>query len=332
MPYRLLLTLPSSYYNVGLAKARSGELDEAIEQLATTATLNQDDAEAELVLGKLYAQKKNFRMASQHFEKALAIQEKAQYPDDEVEETKGLLAALGHLSTSETGLIGGDVHPQRKRARKGVWLWWGLIFGGIIIALLVGVFTGGFIIFSPGPVSTQLAKIYAVNSGTPTIVSSTPEHTQLPSVNSLMTSTPTEDVTPTASETLSMTPTITKTATVTPTTTKTATMTPTNTMTASMTPTSTITKTPTLAVFMINAIINTNCRLGPDPAHDIIGYLEVGMEVVVVGRLEDGEWWFIQNPSRPSTGCWVWGETTMVEGDPSILPVIPPPPIPIPKK
>jgi hypothetical protein len=108
---------------------------------------------------------------------------------------------------------------------------------------------------------------------------------------------------------------------------------PTATLSASSTPTLELTNTPistpTPAVPMISASVSTNCRLGPDVLYSPpVGVLPVGKTVEVHGRNNAGTWWYIQNPSRSGQFCWVWGETTKVEGSTAGLPIITPPPPP----
>ena len=98
--------------------------------------------------------------------------------------------------------------------------------------------------------------------------------------------------------------------------------------TSTITLTSTTTLTPTLENPMIHAKTDTNCRFGPSVAYDIVGYLLVGNEVPVLGRLQGGGWWYIQHPTNSNERCWVWSTSTEIEGDTSKLPYITPPPTP----
>lgn len=80
---------------------------------------------------------------------------------------------------------------------------------------------------------------------------------------------------------------------------------------------------------MITASTNTNCREGPSINYKKIGNLIVGDRAEVRGRNSTSSWWYIQNPGRPAGNyCWVWGETTHVEGETAALPVVTPPPLP----
>jgi len=114
--------------------------------------------------------------------------------------------------------------------------------------------------------------------------------------------------------------------TVTPFPTPTATSTPAE-------PTSTPLPTATLiANLSSEAVIwadaNTNCRLGPNRAYKVDGYLLVNAESTIHGRDDDENWWYIANPTKDDKYCWVWTETTNVEGDVDSLPVITPSPMP----
>jgi hypothetical protein len=59
-----------------------------------------------------------------------------------------------------------------------------------------------------------------------------------------------------------------------------------------------------------------------------VGILMPGQKSEVKGRNDTGTWWYIANPSKAGQLCWIWGETTTVEGDVTSLPVITPPPPP----
>lgn len=109
---------------------------------------------------------------------------------------------------------------------------------------------------------------------------------------------------------------------------------PTATGTPESTPTPLESATPlpteTSTTISIRAEINTNCRTGPDPVYPVIGYLTVGEPSTVLGQLNGGGWWYIANSTPGRDACWVWGQTTIVDGDPSALPFVTPPPTPTP--
>jgi uncharacterized protein YraI len=73
----------------------------------------------------------------------------------------------------------------------------------------------------------------------------------------------------------------------------------------------------------ITASLDTNCRSGPDQAFDVVGALRVGDTSEVQGKLNGGGWWYIKNITNPEPKfCWVWAETTVVNGDTSMVPVV----------
>jgi hypothetical protein len=106
---------------------------------------------------------------------------------------------------------------------------------------------------------------------------------------------------------------------------------PSQTLAASLTPqpTNTIAATVGPSVPLISASVNTNCRAGPSKLYDPpVGVLLTGQQSEVHGRNDVGTWWYIQTPGRPGKFCWVWTETTSVEGNTANLPIITPPPLP----
>ncbi len=102
---------------------------------------------------------------------------------------------------------------------------------------------------------------------------------------------------------------------------------PIDTPTPESTPTLAFTNTPTIPT--ISASVGTNCRRGPSKLYDPpVGVLTVKDTAEVHGRNSDSSWWYIQLPSKPGVFCWVWAETTFVEGNTVQLPVVTPPPLP----
>jgi len=81
---------------------------------------------------------------------------------------------------------------------------------------------------------------------------------------------------------------------------------------------------------IISANLNTNCREGPDTDYAIVGHLNRGQTSEVEGTNTYQTWWYIKNPENLEQYCWVWGDTTYVEGDISDLRVVTPPPPPPP--
>ncbi len=82
----------------------------------------------------------------------------------------------------------------------------------------------------------------------------------------------------------------------------------------------------------INANINTNCRAGPSADYKVLGYLLENQVSEVHGHDNLQIWWYIENPEKSGEYCWVWSETTHVQGDISTLPIITPAPPPAPQE
>ncbi len=98
----------------------------------------------------------------------------------------------------------------------------------------------------------------------------------------------------------------------------------------SATRTATLTSTPTPSVPMVRVTVNTNCRAGPGIAYDYLGALLKGETAEIVGRDPTGNYWFIQNPDRPTGFCWLWGEYAQPVGNVASLHILTPPPSPTP--
>jgi hypothetical protein len=79
---------------------------------------------------------------------------------------------------------------------------------------------------------------------------------------------------------------------------------------------------------IISASVDTNCRTGPGADYPKEGYLGAGEQTTVYGKEASGNWWYIENPRKPGSYCWVWTETTQVSGDTGALPIIDAPPLP----
>lgn len=70
-----------------------------------------------------------------------------------------------------------------------------------------------------------------------------------------------------------------------------------------------------------------NCRFGPEISYAIVGALIVGRQAEVIGKSIDAAWWYVRNPSDPSTNCWLSGDFVAVTGNVDALPVVSPPEI-----
>jgi len=106
------------------------------------------------------------------------------------------------------------------------------------------------------------------------------------------------------------------------------------TVTPSSTPSATVSPMPlftsTAVVPLISVTVPTNCRVGPGRVYDRVGALLVGQVAEVVGRNQNGNYWYIRNPNDPNGYCWLWGEYATLTGSFAALPVFTPPPTPTP--
>lgn len=64
-----------------------------------------------------------------------------------------------------------------------------------------------------------------------------------------------------------------------------------------------------------------NCRFGPGTSYVVIGALIIGRQAEIIGRNEDSSWWYVRNPSDPSTSCWLSAAFVETVGDVQSLPV-----------
>ena len=85
-------------------------------------------------------------------------------------------------------------------------------------------------------------------------------------------------------------------------------------------PTVTLTSTP--SVFLASPKDQpVNCRFGPATSYAVIGALLLGRQAEIIGRNTDSTWWYVRNPSDPSTSCWLSAEFVQTVGDVQSLPV-----------
>src|SRR5919108_5483016 len=91
-------------------------------------------------------------------------------------------------------------------------------------------------------------------------------------------------------------------------------------------PTSTSTSTPSV-ILASPKEQPVNCRFGPATSYAIIGALILGRQAEVIGRNTDSTWWYVRNPTDPSTSCWLSAEFVQITGDGQSLPVVGPPKI-----
>lgn len=87
----------------------------------------------------------------------------------------------------------------------------------------------------------------------------------------------------------------------------------------------TYTPTSTPSVFLASAKDQpVNCRFGPETSYAVIGALVLGRQAEIIGRNESSTWWYVRNPSDPSTSCWLSADFVETVGDVQSLPVVTP--------
>lgn len=92
-------------------------------------------------------------------------------------------------------------------------------------------------------------------------------------------------------------------------------------------PTSTFVPTSTPRIALASPINHpVNCRYGPSTAYAVVGGLEVGRQAEIVGKNIDVTWWYVKNPSNPSTFCWLAASLINAVGRVDSLPVVEAPP------
>lgn len=92
--------------------------------------------------------------------------------------------------------------------------------------------------------------------------------------------------------------------------------------------TPTIVPTSTSSNFLASAKDQpVNCRFGPGTQYAIAGALNPGRQAEMIGKNEDSSWWYVRNPSDPSTLCWLAASVTDTVGNVEALPIVEPPEI-----
>jgi hypothetical protein len=74
----------------------------------------------------------------------------------------------------------------------------------------------------------------------------------------------------------------------------------------------------------ITAPVNVTCRTGPGTVYPAVRYYEVGQNRYLDGRLGNNTYWYTTDE------CWVAASVVETQGDPSVLPLLPIPPTPVP--
>jgi len=92
--------------------------------------------------------------------------------------------------------------------------------------------------------------------------------------------------------------------------------------------TPTLVPTPTFGVTLASPKDQpVNCRFGPGVSYAVVGALDLGRQAEMIGRNPDSSWWYVKNPSDPSTVCWLSAEFVNTVGNVAALPVVGPPEI-----
>ncbi len=100
---------------------------------------------------------------------------------------------------------------------------------------------------------------------------------------------------------------------------------PTPSPTASPLPTLTSTPPP-----LANITGNTNCRTGPGSVYDLLHTYLAGNQVQLLGKSQDGFFWYTSDQNGIAPDCWLWGQYATPVGETALLPVFTPPPTPTP--
>jgi hypothetical protein len=100
--------------------------------------------------------------------------------------------------------------------------------------------------------------------------------------------------------------------------------------TPSLTPSPTVTDTPKPERITGQISNNTNCRLGPKDVFELIHIFLAGDEVELLGKNQEGTFWYVRDQDGGDIECWIWNEYATAQGNTGDLPVFTPPPEPAP--
>ncbi len=96
---------------------------------------------------------------------------------------------------------------------------------------------------------------------------------------------------------------------------------PTNTPLPTDTPLPTLTFTPSVPT-VTTRDQPVNCRFGPGQAWVVISALNLGQSSQIVGKNNEANWWYIQDPLNPGRNCWVAGSVTNASGNLANVPIV----------
>lgn len=87
-------------------------------------------------------------------------------------------------------------------------------------------------------------------------------------------------------------------------------------------------RTPTAPVVSVEAVGEANLRSGPGLDFDVVGTIQAGDPVRVVGRSPNFPWYVVEWPEGPNGVAWVFEELVVVHGDITTQPLYPDPAAP----
>lgn len=96
---------------------------------------------------------------------------------------------------------------------------------------------------------------------------------------------------------------------------------PTNTPLPTDTPLPTLTFTPSVPT-VTTRDQPVNCRFGPGQAWVVISALNLGQSSQIVGKNNEANWWYIQDPLSPGRNCWVAASVTNASGNLANVPIV----------
>ena len=90
--------------------------------------------------------------------------------------------------------------------------------------------------------------------------------------------------------------------------------------------TSTATATPEPPIAEVGR--ESNCRIGPGGAYDLVATYQTGQMLEVVAKDLGGGYWFVKNPEKPEEQCYLLANNITITGDTAALPKFTPQPSP----
>jgi hypothetical protein len=87
-------------------------------------------------------------------------------------------------------------------------------------------------------------------------------------------------------------------------------------------------QSPGVYAVMVSVSEETRCLAGPGDNYEDLGILQVGDSAEIIGRSDDGMFFYIQFPNAPPEECWIWAQYAQVDGELRELAVFTPPATP----